>query len=1748
MKKFNVIIALLLINNLLFADIFELASPQLSASSAYFDSNKTTAVAISNPALTSDIQRYTFDFNYLLLAGLTGDISGLGHSISLGGAMPSKYGVFSSTVDLLLTDDLGTSDLNVGTGTHINLNFSKEIYADLSFGGGLTTILASGDDGFDWGLGLNLGFVKDVGHLGTYATDVRWGVAIRNMGKGYNNSDDFFKADTDVFTPAAFIELTTINTDKFNLDVVSEISFPSFSNMNIEIGARASFLEHFIVDTTTNVDINELIAGDYDSLIPSLFIGYNLLPGSESETSSIYDETLFSLSANPYADGIWAFGVGGTMPIGQKDTTPPEVVIDYEDTQYVSPNFDGTNDELIFPITVEDERYISAYEFTITDSFGNVVKKIINKEERPENESIKNLYNKMVSPKTGIPVPENFRWDGIADSGTLVTDGEYTFQTKFTDDNGNVTITKEYEFIIDVTDPTVELSPPSGLDLIFSPNGDGNKDVLEIPQSSSKEVRWFAEVTDFMGNSVKSEAWDNAPTDKFLWDGKDDSGQLVPDGVYKYKITSTDLAGNSTEDFVDNIIINTKQPPIGITINTNSFSPNNDTVKDNMEFVLDIPVKTGIIQWDLAIKDSTGLEVNRFSTKKQGYSVIEDNIRFNGDDSAGRTLKEGSYSGELSVVYQNGHSPVVESPTFNIDITPPKADVKTTYNMFSPNGDDSKDEMILNQSSTVEEEWLGEVFDEFGDLVFNTSWIGEVNKTFNWDGKNNDGELSEDGLFTYVLSSTDKSGNSYRGESTKFELNTSKTGIELALNRTSFSPGSVNGKVELTAILDSIIPLDKYNLEIIDKNQKVIKVLSVNGNITSVFNWDGLDTTNKRVADDTYFGRIKGEFVNGNRVTSTTSEIVLDTKKPIVTVKLKERFNVFSPNGDGKKDYLTFLQTTSDEVMWNGDISNQTGEVVYTSSWSGIAPAEFIFNGKNMENINLTDGKYFYVLHATDSAGNVGISNKIELDIDTEDVDVFVSTDSTHFSPNADGVKDILTITPQLKKVDGIDSALYEVLNAELVPVFSKTITENFIQTVTWNGRGSGARLADGDYSVKLTVNYKRGDSPIATTNVVLDTKAPTGQVITQDRTFSPNGDGNRDFVVIDNVSEDIALWKLVIKDNNSVVVKENIVNGLVTSNWNFDGRGEDLTILPNGKYIYTLQGSDLAGNSYESENIIINMDNSISTAIVTNNYEVFSPNRDGVKDKVTFTPRIDSESPVESWTFTIVDNSGKNIKEFKGNKMPKTIIWTGEGEDSAVMATDAAYKGQLEIIHANGNNPTAATPNFYLDSKYPVISLTAKNKLFSPNGDNLKDSVILTQRGTGEELYHGRVISDDNRLIKEWFWKNSLVTLNWDGKDTSGNISEDGIYKYVVDVTDNGGNKTTKSIDNIEIDTVDTDIFITYKKPVFAPDLVNKNGPQVFGLIVNNRKGIESWSINITDSKEKLIKVLKGSKDIPETIDWNGKDSEGKNSNGLLKAKFNVVYSKGNSPVYLTKQFIADSIAPLVKVTTSPSPFSPDNDYVDDELFIELGVKDLSAIESWSFDIKDPKGNNFISFQGEGKPGKKIIWDGKSSKGELVQAAEEYNYVMSVKDVAGHIGITKGEIPVDILVIREGDKLKIKVSSIIFQPNSAVLALSGANGESNKKILKRLSEILDKYSSYKIIVEGHANNIYGNEVTKGQKKGLIDFSKERAEQVKKSLKKLGISNNRMSTIGIGGEEPVVSVYDHENTWKNRRVEFILVK
>ena len=240
---------------------------------------------------------------------------------------------------------------------------------------------------------------------------------------------------------------------------------------------------------------------------------------------------------------------------------------------------------------------------------------------------------------------------------------------------------------------------------------------------------------------------------------------------------------------------------------------------------------------------------------------------------------------------------------------------------------------------------------------------------------------------------------------------------------------------------------------------------------------------------------------------------------------------------------------------------------------------------------------------------------------------------------------------------------------------------------------------------------------------------------------------------------------------------------------------------------------------------------------------------------------------------------------------------------------------------------------------------------------------------------------------------------------------------------------------------------------------------------------------------------------------------------------------------------------------------FSPDGDGVDDELEVTITVTHDFDIAGWRIEILEPYPPylTFAEWSDEGTPPETIIWDGYSESGELVQSASDYRYKLTVSDIYGNISTNEGYIWVDVLVLRDGDILRVIVPSIMFPPNlSSFDSLDPDTIVNNIWVLQRIAQVLNKaeFSTYRVKVEGHANpttppNTRARDIEETgtpRELGLLPLSEARARTVVDYLIVLGVDQGRLSYIGVGSARIIVEFEDRDNWWKNRRVEFILEK
>jgi outer membrane protein OmpA-like peptidoglycan-associated protein len=580
-----------------------------------------------------------------------------------------------------------------------------------------------------------------------------------------------------------------------------------------------------------------------------------------------------------------------------------------------------------------------------------------------------------------------------------------------------------------------------------------------------------------------------------------------------------------------------------------------------------------------------------------------------------------------------------------------------------------------------------------------------------------------------------------------------------------------------------------------------------------------------------------------------------------------------------------------------------------------------------------------------------------------------------------------------------------------------------------------------------------------------------------------------------------------------------------------------------------------------------------------------FSPNNDGKADSLEIPLSITDQNYVVSWSVEIKDEEGNvvrvienkeqrfekfNIKEFfsrifKSKKqidIPPVIVWDGL-RSAGDLSPDGKYTFTITASDNSGNTAVTQAYETVIKNRPPEIALNPipdAQRIFDPRGSaesaqSGNRNVTFTPRGSAEDAWESAIYNSAGQKIKTFENQSGEPKpVVWDGRDDTGGIAPDGVYSFRISATDRAQNYAGAELTNIILDSREAGAFITSSVSAIAPDKDQSANMVNFAIRLLLNDGIENWKLELKDETGSVRRTFSGNSQVPSVIGWNGLDEQGRIHEALYTPELTVNYTRGDIVKAASSTVLVDVTGPVLTVVTAPEYFSPDNDGENDELFISLTAKDASPIASWSFEIRTPLESGtaqvFRRIEGRGSPSSRIIWDGKSDKGELVQSAMYYPYSYTATDALGNSSTVEGRIGIDVLVIREGDRLRIQIPSIQFRPNFADFdGLPMEVVDNNMRIIRRIAQILNQFRDYKVQVEGHANPTQPAGPARDREEPESKrISEARARAIVEQLVRNGVARNRLTAVGAGSSKTIAAFEDRDNWWKNRRVEFYLIK
>jgi flagellar hook assembly protein FlgD len=245
------------------------------------------------------------------------------------------------------------------------------------------------------------------------------------------------------------------------------------------------------------------------------------------------------------------------------------------------------------------------------------------------------------------------------------------------------------------------------------------------------------------------------PLASAMWDGCDDAGQRVPDGVYTASFGATSANGTGRPASVA-VRVDTVSPVVtGLSVTPGVISPNGDRVADSARVAFGVSEPCRV---SLTVLDASGAVVRRVAAVAVAAGARH--LTWDGKVSSGSTLAaaaDGAYRVVVRAVDAAGNQSASKRAV-TVDDALGHARVAPAW--LSPDGDGVDDAALLSFRTACPARVGVAVAGSTGTVVRRVSLgsLASGKHTWQWNGRNGSGDVVADGTYSCTLSAVDNVG------------------------------------------------------------------------------------------------------------------------------------------------------------------------------------------------------------------------------------------------------------------------------------------------------------------------------------------------------------------------------------------------------------------------------------------------------------------------------------------------------------------------------------------------------------------------------------------------------------------------------------------------------------------------------------------------------------------------------------------------------------------------------------------------------------------------------------------------------------------------------------------------------------------------------------------------------------------------------------------------------------------------------
>ncbi|MBU1087976.1 MAG: gliding motility-associated C-terminal domain-containing protein, partial [Candidatus Omnitrophica bacterium] len=1110
----------------------------------------------------------------------------------------------------------------------------------------------------------------------------------------------------------------------------------------------------------------------------------------------------------------------------------------------------------------------------------------------------------------------------------------------------------------------------------FSPNEDTVRDISTISYRVINNEGFVSikiyDPLNSLVRTIKDAVLESVGDQTAVWDGKNDQGEILADGIYTYIIEAIDSSSNTVS----------KQGTITLDNHSLTVLPYDDS-----------PV-TGVLH--VSAKPSEYCQNIKFVYFMVFHQTLMDyrKVIGNGDqqpDGSWTTdwdtseFIDGIYKFSSSIYYYDQDHKSREDIVyryFKVANGNLLVELTDSPDPISPNGDSRYEQTQIKYTLGIESDVSIYLIDENNNNVRTlqppNTHLESRSYPYSifWDGKDDNGRVVFDGIYTYKINAVHQPGHEETEEGT-ISVDTQFATIVDPLPEDSLK-GTVTFKIQPSPYVSSVSSILiyagytrlGYAVQLPDQTWNMV--------------WDTLN-----INDGNYKIRMYIEYIDceGKNRSEWTPEIEYS-----IANNMQVSRNAFSPNSDGKYDTTTIYYNIVSNGLATVKLFDQNSNLVRIlkdNESVGTGLNNVIWDG--MDNLDglVDDGLYTYTIDCEfNSGGNEHQEGTVSVD------NHFMRIISPASGENLNQtVSFILEKSDYITAVSGV-TMYYRRLGASEWIRFKLQIYNQTLRQ--WLPALDTTEISNGDYEVCIFAQYKDMNGLVRTEYSMtysynVSNPFSITKVFDSPDAFSPNGNDQYEFTTISYfINSDVAVSVSVYDSDNNLVqiLEENISKSAGSNSVIWEGKDNAGNVVADGNYIYKIIAEDdqasvvevqdgvsvdnhfitlvepVPGEALSGEVVFKIEPSNFTSGMSSVQVEIISPHKIFVCEKQidgSFQVSVDTKTIANGeYNFQITASYYDNESNKRGEQsIPFEYTIYNEGPDifdlKAMPNPFSPDESGTWINPDTGEVFNDPAPGLILDDITKISFKSSSHGVFNVNIFD-QSNVLIKQLVANQVLYPDSVSQE--------------IELTWDGITSSGAVPN-GRYNLVI--------QSGEKIKNLEI--------LVDKVPFFsvADAYPNPFHPEA-NLYIET-----SIPIRISEKAYVSVEILKDSQTIKNLVvanwisgemiyKWNGSDNMGNVvSTGAYVARITAETEFGTKSEQVEIDIF---VSRLTNVNISQQTINP---YLDETVDISYYLTQLNVLNVKILNDQDQVVRNLLNSHPSQIGLNTVTWDGKDDNGSIL-------------------------------------------------------------------------------------------------------------------------------------------------------------------